>query len=51
MREREAEPKRRAVVADDVDAGDLRLLAGVEARKPGDASGAPGATSMAPSPL
>ena len=50
VRQREADAERRAVVADDVDAGDLRLLAGVLA-KCGETSGSPGATAMVPLPL
>ena len=48
--EREAEPERRAVVADQIDAGDLGLLAG-SSPKAGAAIGRPGATSWLPSPL
>ncbi len=48
--QREADPERRAVRADDVEAGDLRLLAAVQ-REGGRGQRAPGATRAWPVPL
>ena len=49
--EREAEPARRAVGADQIDARELRLLAAVEREARQRRAAAPGATSRLPSPL